>query len=185
MSHWTIEGKRGEVDLLLFSPSQNAAAHLQAKAPLAPQGARMTRRVETRAEEGLSLQRLRGLSDSARDAVLSELLGRRVQGVCVSDVLLSRSHFGTARFWAKAQDVACLNLGLLQLLVDEAREVAGELSLRDLPVRAGTMLDDFLREAAPSWQHETINLGESSVDVPMLQYDRSVSARWRVRASPR
>jgi hypothetical protein len=180
---WTVEGKRGEVDLLLFSPSQNAAAHVQAKAPLAPQGARMIRRVEARAEEGLSqLRRLRELPDPARDAVLSQILGRRVHDVSISDVLLSRSHFGTARFWAKAKDVACINLGLLQMLVNEAREATGGLVLKDLPVRARTMLDDFVREAGTAWEHETIDLVQTTVEVPMLQYDRGVSARWQTSA---
>jgi hypothetical protein len=183
--NWAHGKHQGEVDLLLFSPSQNAVLHIQAKAALAPQGARMTRNVEDRAKEGIEqARRLSGLDPEARDAVLSQLLERGVAGVTIADALLVRSHLGTGRAWSDVHTGAVLNLGLLKLLTDEARS-AGTLVLADVPRRARQLLDDLVAESAASWESQTLELGETSIELPMLQYDRQVVAAWHARANPR
>ena len=50
----------GEIDLLVFNRAENAALHVQGKAVIAPQGARMVQTVEARIQEGIDqLQRFR------------------------------------------------------------------------------------------------------------------------------
>ena len=45
--------QKGDIDILVYSPSENAALHIQAKAAIPPQGARMVQTIEGRVLEGL------------------------------------------------------------------------------------------------------------------------------------
>jgi hypothetical protein len=68
----------GEIDLLAYQSSSNIALHVQAKAALPPQGARMVDRVEGRSREGLKqLAAFRALPQGRIDEVISAALEHR------------------------------------------------------------------------------------------------------------
>ena len=65
--------RKGDLDMLVYSAAENAALHVQAKAAIPPQGARMIQTIEGRVGEGLDqLKRLRDLPQGERDAILSQ-----------------------------------------------------------------------------------------------------------------
>ncbi|MFO0845495.1 MAG: hypothetical protein U0797_24440 [Gemmataceae bacterium] len=166
------EWAKGELDLLVYSPQENVVLHMQAKAAIPPQGARMVQAIEGRAREGLDqLKRFRDLPGETRDEVLSRALGRTVSGVKVIDVLLSRSCFGTTKTWSKLGSVVPLNLTLLSGVTKPVRTAGHPLPLGDFPARVWEEINRVMREARPQWVTKEAILGPVVFRLPMLDYD--------------
>ena len=78
----TVTWEGGELDLLAYRPSENAVLVVEAKAAVAPEGARMVARMEGRALEGLSqLSKFLELDQERRDDTLSRAFGKRLRNV--------------------------------------------------------------------------------------------------------
>ncbi|MEJ7791986.1 MAG: hypothetical protein WKF65_08460 [Gaiellaceae bacterium] len=170
----------GEIDLLVYSPAENIALHVQVKAAIPPQGARMVAAIESRAREGLEqLKRLRELDPKRRDAVLSEALGHDVHDVAVIDVLLSRTSFGTSPLWREAGTVALVNL---LLLADVAAAVDADKPLAAFDRRAADRLDEVVALAKPDWVEREIDLELAKLRLPILDYDFEALGRARADA---
>ena len=101
MSTWSAAGARGEFDLLVYDPRDNSVCHIQAKAPVPPQGARMVARLEGRVLEGLDqLRRFRELPESERTRIVTNAVGSAVTDPqLIHDVVMTRTSFGTAAVW--------------------------------------------------------------------------------------
>lgn len=176
---------KGEFDLLVYSRVENAALHVQAKAAIAPQGARMVQAVEGRTKEALAqLARFRQLDAAARDQILSTALGFPVTNVAVSDVVLSRSCFGTQRVWKGMGGVLALNL---PLLAGTARTMLREnqrISIADFPKRAAAALDVLRNTCSRGWRRATVDFGLAKLDIPLLDLDNDAVAKARDVYSP-
>jgi hypothetical protein len=170
----------GEIDLLAFSSTENIALHIQVKAAIPPQGARMVQAIESRAREGLEqLARFRNLEAATQDKILSDALGRDVEDVAVIDVLLSRTSFGTSALWRDAGGVALVNLLLLSEVVAGADTRA---PLADFGCRATRRLDQIISYADPKWVEREIDLDLAKIRLPILEYELEELARTRAEA---
>jgi hypothetical protein len=164
--------KDGEIDLLVYNPAENAALHVQGKAAIAPQGARMVQSVEGRVEEGIGqLKRLRGLGQAGIDEVLSAALTRQVHNVELIDVMLSRSCLGTDRVWSQLGEIVPLNLALLAGLTNRARREGGSLSLRSFRTTAWSEINRVMQLARPEWVMRSFPAGRTMIWLPMLNLD--------------
>lgn len=162
----------GEFDLLVYSPAENAGLHLQAKAAIPPQGARMVQAVEGRMLEGIDqLRQFRELTSEARDEILSAALKRDVHGVRVTDVLLTRSCFGTETVWSKLGDVTALNLPLLRLATKKALGLGRSLSIAGFSQLVSEETGAVLSAAAPRFEAREVPMGTTVVRLPLLEYD--------------
>lgn len=171
---WNKGGRKGDMDMLVYSAAENTALHVQAKAAIPPSGARMVQAIEGRAREGLDqLKRLRELSQGDRDTILSQALGREVSGVEIIDVLLSRSCFGTSKVWSKLGNVVPLNLTLLAGVTKSARLERRLMSLRGLPAQVQAEINDLMQKARPQWVTKEAILGPVVFHLPMLDYDNT------------
>ena len=168
----------GEIDLLVYSPAENTALHVQAKAAIPPQGARLVKRVEDRMMEGVrQLKRLRQLPPAARDKVLSAALGREVRGVTVIDVLLSRACFGTEAVWKELVDRVPVNLTLLRIVLTKARRASAVLPLGSFPALVDAEFKRIQEAARPRFVEREVPLGATTFRLPLLDYSRE--AIWR------
>jgi hypothetical protein len=175
--------KGGEIDLLVYCAAENAALHIQGKAAIAPQGARMVQAVETRVQEGIAqLKGLRALGQEGMDAVLSAALKRTVRDVQVIDVLLSRSCFGRDRIWSQLKEIVPVNLTLLGGLANPARKRGDPLSLRAFSDNVWQEINGLMQSARPEWVRKEFPAGRTLIRLPMLDYDvdRVCQERWRM-----
>jgi hypothetical protein len=164
--------QKSEIDLLVYSPTENVALHIQAKAAIPPSGARMVQNLETRSREGLDqLNAFRKLNQPDRDAVLSEALGHQVDGVTVIDVLLSRSCFGTHKVWAQLGAVVPMNLAILAGVTKPFRAERRPIPLAELPRLAKDEIDRVMKQAKPKWVVKEAVMGLVQFRLPMLEYD--------------
>ncbi len=164
-----VQWERGEIDVLLFRASENAAVHIQAKGALPPQGARMVQAVESRVTEGLDqLRRLRDATQAERDRALSVALKREVSGVAVVDAVLCRAGMGTAKTWQRMAGIAALNPPLLRAI--SARFTSEpSLGLREFASVTAATLKALTASAFEGWEHETLAFGELRVSIPLMR----------------
>ena len=166
----------GEFDLLVFEPATNTAVHFQAKAAIPAQGARMVGAVETRSREGLAQLRVfRELPSEGRDSVLSSLLSRKVSGVEVVDVLLTRSGIGSWKIWEELGSVVPANPALIR----EARR-RGATTLRELVVTLPRVLDDICVSASGGWNQTLTTFFNLEFAIPLLDLKNDYLGRLRL-----
>lgn len=162
-----VEGanwEQGEFDLLLFEEQTNTAVHLQAKAAIPAQGARMVRAVETRSREGLEQLRVfRELPQEEKDCVLAKALGREVKDVAVVDVLLTRSGIGSWKVWKELAGAIPTNPALIRAA--RRREPS---TLRDLVLSLPDVLDEITSAASDGWFQTTTAFWDVPFEIPLL-----------------
>lgn len=169
----------GEIDLLVYDAGTNSALHLQAKAPLPPQGARMVQRLESRIAEGLNqLRKVRELSQGERDRIIGEAIGSTVSNVSLRDVILARSCFGTHSVRADAQDVMLLTLPILSGALNDCKE-RGVSSLPDILEQCTANVNTLVTHAKPHWSHETVIIEGVNLSVPLFHFDTSFVQAFR------
>ena len=178
-----VAWENGEIDLLVFDPENNAALHIQAKAPLPAHGVRMVDRLEGRLREGVEqLRRFRGLPQERRDAIIGRAVKRTVTNVGVSDVMLCRSCFGTHELRRASEDVTFISLPVLSGCLLDVEESAASLTLTALLTSCERYLDTIIAAAAPQWTKVAVNVDNLTVRVPTLTYDGHEMERARLKA---
>ncbi len=175
---------KSEIDLLVFDQRVNAMLHVQAKAPIPVEGARMVRSLEDHVRKGFAqLAAFRALPASERDRIVSRAVGLEVHEVRVIDVLLSRTCLGTERVWRDAAGIGIVNVPLLREVLERMAE-RGDCLDRFVDAAQAT-LDAIVTDVVLEWRDGTIDLGKHSVRVPLLQTDQRKLNGYRARRLPR
>ncbi|WP_157410748.1 hypothetical protein [Actinoplanes rectilineatus] len=175
---WKRSKVAGEFDLIIYDPSTNSVMHVQAKAPIPPQGARMVTRLEGRMREGLSqLEKFRTLPPGDQDAIISEIFSRTIEGADVHDVLAGRTSFGTAAVWSKLDNVTPVNPPLLRVAIDGIAATGSTFTIPALVTQLVALLDEMPESFSSSWRYETVafrsggSAGGIAVKLPLLDLD--------------
>jgi hypothetical protein len=166
-----IKWTKGEFDLLIYQSSSNTVLHIQAKASIPPQGARMTNAVEKRSKEGIEqLNRFQNLPQNERDSVISEIFKIRVEKVRCVSVILCRAGLGTHSVWKSKKDITVVNLqllnGVIQILSSES------LNLSDFKRVADRLLTDIYNKSVLGWEQGSIFLNGISIRMPLLKLNK-------------
>jgi hypothetical protein len=173
---------QGEIDLLVYSSDQNAALHIQAKAALPPEGARMVKALEDRVAEGLrQLNIFRCLPQTRVDAILSSALKQRVEHVRVYDALLCISSYGTHRVWSRLGDVAPLNPLIIAGIVQRIEKTSGQPSLAGIRKASMEIVEEIVRGVNPEWNETELPIGDYRIRYPILYYDEDAFFKERAR----
>ena len=172
---WT----EGEIDILAFQPVSNTILHLQAKAAVPPQGARMTRQVET--STLTAIQQLSALEQRPaeyRDQLCARTFRREIEDPKWVSVVLSRSSFGTWRAWSGLGSYTPLNIPLLRATV-EAILTEPNQSIAGLSDVARELLDKIVVGTVRGWIRKPLVLLGTSIDTPLLDIDQE--AVWKLQ----
>lgn len=160
---------KGEFDLLAFEPKTNTVVHVQAKAGILVQGARMVGALEEQSRIAIKqLLRFRDLSQSDKNRVLTEIFGRDIREPKVLDVLLTRGGIGSWKVWEELGEVEVIpaNPALIKL----ARSCGAD-SLMDLVHSLPSVLDEIVSKAAGSWDVASLHLTDASIEFPSLNWN--------------
>lgn len=167
----------GEIDLLVYRSSENVSLHVQAKATIPPDGARMTAALEKRSKEGLKqLQAFRTLSAQKIDEIVSNAVNRPVKDVQIVDVLLGWAGFGTNEVWTMMSNVAPMNVVLLSNLVDSLPN----LSLLSFREQVYELINTLCDEVSPQWERTKIEIGDTIIEVPLLDFNAENLTRFKI-----
>jgi hypothetical protein len=167
-----VRWERGEIDILIFNPDENAALHVQAKAAIPPEGARMTRAMETRIDEAFAqLERLHQENRTIVDELISRAVKRKVSAVTVYDAILTSSCFGTSTVWQRMNETAALNLPLLATAIGEIRNNNEQKPIAQLAATAIKILDRWCSDLSRGWTLEKVTIDDVTLEVPGLELD--------------
>jgi hypothetical protein len=188
--HWSSNGQRGEIDILVFQQSTNTVVQIQAKASLVAISSRMVARMEDTVAKGVKqLNDVRSLPTNDREAVLTKALGVPVRDPHLVDVLMTTGGVGSAAAWSSLGHIVALNPVLLNAAIESV--LADEdPALSAVAERATALLDGLVADAGPNWYEETVVLGlasdagSTSVTFPALSLDQAKVARFRRLAWP-
>jgi hypothetical protein len=170
----------GEIDLLVFSPTENVLLHVQAKAAIPPQGARMIKALEGRIDEATKqLNRFRDLPQHVIDGIVTSATDQQVKGVRVIDVILTRSSCGTHRIWKKLNGVVTVNPPLLNVVLNRLGKDKPSEILGRFPEFVAAEIERLMSVIRPKWVHKNLDCGTALLKVPMLEYDRQKMDRER------
>lgn len=169
--------QRGEIDLLAYDPGTDTALQVQAKAPIPPQGARMTRQIESNTLKGV--EQLRSFEDadtSEMRGVLRRAFGVKAPGTRWTSAILARSSFGTSRAWDAIGGRGALNLFLLRNVVGRL-STEGSIDLTQVPGAASKIMDEAVAASSAGWREESFDLFGRRITFPNLKLDTDALGR--------
>ena len=172
--------EKGEFDILVYSELENVVLHIQAKAAIPVQGARMIRANEDRINEGLhQLKVFREEPQTIKDTILSRALGLDVRNAVVIDCILSRSSFGTNSIWSKMGDAIPLSPMILNHLLKKYIGSSEEFLLTQFKNHVDDFFEYILAEMEPIWSENKLDISDKEVFFPLLEYDINKLSRLR------
>lgn len=178
-----VEFPGGEIDLVIGDPVDETILSVQAKAPLPPQGARLTERLAGRIREGLTqIERFRSLNPDMQRDVLSRALDRRLDRPKIVHGLLARSCFGGTEAWTGAPDLALITLATLSLGVKSMALTGRSERVTDLIAAVRDATEAYVADAAPRWEEGRIELIGREIFMPLLKFDQDKVDETRRRA---
>lgn len=106
----------GEIDLMIVDPGTKHVIIIEVKAPLPPQGSRLTERLAQRVREGVDqLQRFRSLTDEDRLAVVTAGTGVQLSSAEFHYIVLARACIGAVELWESGAHTSPATLPLFRL----------------------------------------------------------------------
>jgi len=160
----------GEIDLVLYSQTENIILNVQAKAPLSPQGARMVTATETRVKEGLAqLSRFTKLSVKEREEVYSKAFNREISAPQVVDCILIRSCVGTKKIWDQLGDTLLFNLPILRML--QTKFKGNSLNASEFVAEVNKAINFIDTGVNYQWKTADLDFGGVTLCVPSLDRD--------------
>lgn len=175
-----LRWREGEFDLLAYSPTENAVLHIQAKAAIPPEGARMVTRAEGRVNEAIAqLVRFSSIDPSERDQIVSSIFGEKLSNVSIINCVLGWANFGSNETWEamRSASIIPLNVTLLTLL----RSRGSALNLKSLYSDVYDLIDELVKEADPQWETSSLDLTCGTLTVPLLKINLDKLANYRVK----
>jgi hypothetical protein len=177
-----VNWEKGEIDILAFHGASNSAFQLQAKAGVAPQGARMVAQVQSRTlEAAKQVERFLGLSSEEKDRICSAAIGREVSNVSWCSGILVRSCFGTENAWKSISAYVPLNPILLRATVKIISK-AGAFSFADFGNIVKEELERLRSSAIIGWENKNFTLFGETIELPLLELNYPVISDFRNNA---
>jgi DNA polymerase III psi subunit len=173
----------GEIDLIIVDPTTHDVVVIEVKAPLPPQGSRLTERLAQRVREGIDqVQRFQALTEGERLAVVAAGTGARLSRATFHYVILARACMGAVELWQADASVSPATLPLLRLASAAIEERKGNAAA-ELTVEIHRQKEQLLKEARWSWSSGKMPLMGRTIFTPQLRYDDKVVERWRQGAA--
>lgn len=181
---WKIHGESGEIDLLALQPERGVALHIQAKATMAPQGARMTNQVEEQTLKAIQqLKRFDGKQASYRDQYCAKAFGRAEVPLTWVSAILTRSSMGTASAYEKLGQIACINLVTLSFFANQARADSA-ISLANIVDVTDGFIEDAIGKSVQGWVARKVVLFGKQIEWPVLNLNYDELNKLRVKLLP-
>lgn len=108
--------KKGEFDIIAYDTIHNNVLHFQAKGTIPVEGARMTRNLESRMQEGIDqISKFNQESQSKKESIISDIFKHKISNPNYINILLGWGGFGTYKIWKTINEekIVPLNLAIL------------------------------------------------------------------------
>jgi hypothetical protein len=169
--NWSLEGRDGEVDAILYDSENRFFLALQAKAAIPPEGARMTRNVEARTIEAIDqIASFEKLSRESQEKILTNAIGKVHKDFQVKHGILTRSGLGTNKAWEASKGISVMNIGLLRYALKGSDKTLG-VFLKDPTSSLLNVIDDLVNQYFISWGKGIVPLLDRDLHIPLMELD--------------
>jgi len=172
------EWGKGEFDIVMYEAEKNIIIHVQAKGTIPAEGARMTKRLESRMNEGIKqLNRFKKSSD--KNKILSEIFKTSIRNPIIIDVLLGSAGFGTEKIWDKInnQKIVTLNLSLLHIYIQRYNQQS--LDLKNFFDDINKITNEIIETTNPYLEDITYQIGDKTIVYSGLKYESSKLIKYK------
>lgn len=157
------------LDIVIVDTVSHQVAVIEAKAPLAPHGARLTARLAGRVEHGLTqLDKFRNLSGEIKKDIILREFEDVIDNPSWSYILLARSCFGSVSAWERNAEFMLLTLPLLS---GASVNYKPDENLEAYFKSCIDIFDDFYSQCKSNWEVARIDLCGKEINFPNLIYD--------------
>ncbi len=178
---WSFEGKDGEVDAVLYDSQSKFFLVLQAKAAIPPEGARMTRNVQSRTIEALcQIESFGNLSRANQEVFFRDTVGQVDENFEVAHGIITRSGLGTDKAWQAVKDVAVMNVGLLGYTLHETGATSADF-LGDPVKFLSNAIDDLVSHHFIGWEQGIVSLFDRKLHIPLMKLNNEKLQELRFR----
>lgn len=169
---------KGEFDIVMYEPEKNIIIHVQAKGTIPAEGARMTKRLESRMNEGIKQLNTFKIS-SNKNQILSEIFNTEITDPIIIDVLLGSAGFGTEDIWDKInnQKIVTLNLSLLHIYIQRYNK--GSIDLKNFFDDINQITSEIVEASNPCLEEITYQIGDKTIVYSGLKYESSKLIKYK------
>ena len=169
---------KGEFDIVMYEPEKNIIIHVQAKGTIPAEGARMTKRLESRMNEGIKQLNTFKIS-SNKNQILSEIFNTEITDPIIIDVLLGSAGFGTEDIWDKInnQKIVTLNLSLLHIYIQRYNK--GSIDLKNFFDDINQITNEIVEASNPCLEEITYQIGDKTIVYSGLKYESSKLIKYK------
>lgn len=170
--------EKGEFDIIMYEALENVIIHVQAKGTLPAEGARMTKRLEDRINEGIN-QLNRFNKESNKEQILSNIFDTEIKNPTIINVILATAGFGTAEVWNKInnQKIVALNLSLLYNYIIRCNQE--NLNLKNFFDDINKITDEIIQATNPYIENKTYKIGNKTIIYPSFEYEGSKLLKYK------
>jgi len=115
-----IWSRKGEFDIIAYDTIHNIVLHFQAKGTIPVEGARMTRNLESRMQEGIDqISKFNRESQNKKESIISDIFKHKVSNPNYINILLGWGGFGSYKIWKimNEEKIVALNLAVLNYFI--------------------------------------------------------------------
>jgi len=167
--NYNAGGIVGQLDIVIVDTVTQQIAVIEAKAPLAPHGARLTARLADRVQHGLTqLDKFRDLEDSLKRDIIEKDCGCVLDNPSWDYILLARSCFGSVEAWERSAEIMLITLPLISGASLNYQSNEGlEVYLKNCV----NVFDEVYFKSKANWEEAKIDLCGKEINFPNLVYD--------------
>lgn len=111
---------KGEFDIIAYDTIHNNVLHFQVKGTIPVQGARMTRNLESRMQEGINqISKFNQESQHKKESIISDIFEHKISNPNYINILLGWGGFGSYKIWKAIDEekIVALNLAILNYFI--------------------------------------------------------------------
>jgi hypothetical protein len=160
-----------EIDLLVYSPSENICLVIQVKATIAPDSSRTVDRVQDRALEGVQqIDHFRALQGNTKQQIVNNAFGIQQTNTALIDLLVVRSCAGSELIWKHNDHIKIANYTFLAWLISEKIKNR-QHTLLDFDVSVSQYQEELIRLSNSAKVFEILVIGDYSIRFPNINTD--------------
>lgn len=168
-----------EFDILVYFENKNTILHIQVKGSIPVEGARMTKRLEDRMDEGIGqINKFKKLNKVKKEKILSDIFDEEIRDINVVDVLLGWGGFGTKEIWDKIDNsnIVTLNLAILNQYVKRYDDT---ISILDLKKDVDAIISEIVEDSLAKKNTILYEIGDKIVHYESFHYENAKLLKYK------
>jgi hypothetical protein len=174
-----INWAKGEFDIIAYDANTNCIMHFQAKASIPVEGARMTRNLEARIDEGIKqILIFNKESDSTKNKIISQIFNTTIQNPTYINVVVCWGGFGTYNIWKKLEEnqICTVNIAVLNQYIIRFKN---NYNMNNFYKDIEDIIQEIIHSTEPKKVINKHKIGKYKINYETFQYKKTKLIKYR------